>query len=92
LWGLGEAFGHINPRDFANIVAQMLRPYEQRSYRLFVEKNPVSRHTQNLRNRVFRQITDCNEGFSKKPGFSPPPHIHGSLGKTQKTRAIIIDQ
>ncbi|WP_341733939.1 hypothetical protein, partial [Microcoleus sp. EPA2] len=43
-----------------------------------LEKNPVSRPTPNLRNRVFAQITDCNQRFWKKPGFSPP--------RTSKTR------
>jgi hypothetical protein len=37
----------------------------------YSQKNPVSRPTENLRNQVLAQITDCNQIFSKKPGFSP---------------------
>ena len=58
-----------------------------------LRKNPVSRPTQNLRNRVFGNIFDCNEGFSKKPGFSPPHiHLRSSISGENATKVAILDR
>ncbi|WP_293336561.1 hypothetical protein [Microcoleus sp. CAWBG58] len=54
-----------------------------------LEKNPVSASTQNLRNRVFDQISDCNQGFWKKPGFSPH-HKSKTTTKTKETGFFVV--